>query len=29
MFSMLIRAYWPEKAIIDGTWLPPQVVKVK
>jgi len=28
-FSLYLRAYWPEKAIVDGTWLPPQVVKVK
>jgi hypothetical protein len=28
-FSLFMRAYWSEKAIIDGTWTPPQVVKVK
>jgi hypothetical protein len=28
-FSLFMRAYWPEKAIIDGTWTPPQVVTVK
>jgi hypothetical protein len=28
-FSLYIRAYWSEKAILDGTWMPPQVVKVK
>jgi len=28
-FSLYLRAYWPEKAIVDGTWLPPQVVMVK
>jgi hypothetical protein len=24
-FSLYIRAYWPDKAILDGTWLPPKV----
>ena len=24
-FSLYIRAYWPDKAIIDGTWQPPKV----
>jgi len=28
-FSLYIRAYWAEQAILDGTWMPPQVVKVK
>ena len=28
-FSLYIRAYWAEKAVLDGTWMPPQVVKVK
>jgi hypothetical protein len=28
-FSLYIRAYWAEKSILDGTWTPPQVVKVK
>jgi hypothetical protein len=28
-FSLYIRAYWSEKAILDGTWMPPQVEKVK
>jgi hypothetical protein len=28
-FSLYIRAYWPEKAILDGTWTPPSVEKVK
>jgi hypothetical protein len=26
-FSMILRNYWPEKSVIDGTWLPPEVVK--
>jgi hypothetical protein len=29
MFSLYIRAYWAEKSIIDGTWMPPQIEKVK
>ena len=28
-FSLYIRAYWAEKSILDGTWMPPQVEKVK
>jgi hypothetical protein len=28
-FSLILRNYWPEKSIIDGTWMPPDVVKVK
>jgi len=28
-FSLYIRAYWAEKAILDGTWMPPNVEKVK
>ena len=28
-FSLYIRAYWPEKAILEGSWLPPLVEKVK
>jgi hypothetical protein len=28
-FSLYIRAYWPKKEIIDGTWTPPGVVQVK
>ena len=28
-FSLLLRNYWPEKAILDGTWVPPDVEKVK
>ena len=27
-FSLYIRAYWSEKAILDGTWMPPNVEKV-
>ena len=26
-FSIWLRAYWPDKAILDGTWKPP-VVKI-
>ena len=28
-FSLYIRAYWPEKAIPDGTWQPPRVDVLK
>ena len=28
-FSLILRNYWPEKSIIDGTWIPPDVVKAK
>jgi len=28
-FSLYIRAYWSEKAILDGAWMPPQVESVK
>ena len=27
-FSLLLRNYWPEPSILDGTWVPPQVEKV-
>ena len=26
-FSLYVRAYWPKKAVTDGTWTPPSVVK--
>jgi hypothetical protein len=25
---LYIRAYWAEKAVLDGTWTPPNVEKV-
>jgi len=28
-FSLYIRAYWADKAVLDGTWMPPQVEKAK
>ncbi|MGD0230936.1 MAG: DUF1254 domain-containing protein [Syntrophorhabdales bacterium] len=28
-FSLYIRAYWADKAILDGTWQPPKIVRVK
>jgi hypothetical protein len=28
-FSLYIRAYWPKKAILEGTWLPPKVERAK
>ena len=27
-FSLLLRNYWPEASILEGTWLPPEVKKV-
>jgi hypothetical protein len=28
-FSLFLRAYWADQSILDGTWTPPPVVKVK
>jgi len=28
-FSLYIRAYWADQAILDGTWLPPAIAMVK
>jgi hypothetical protein len=28
-FSLYIRAYWSEQAILDGAWMPPQVEKME
>jgi hypothetical protein len=28
-FSIWLRAYWPDQAILDGTWKPPAIEKVK
>jgi hypothetical protein len=28
-FSLYIRAYWPEKAVLDGTWQPPPVARMQ
>jgi hypothetical protein len=28
-FSLYIRAYWPDKAVIDATWQPPAIAMVK
>ena len=28
-FSLYIRAYWPKAAVLDGSWTPPRVQKVK
>jgi hypothetical protein len=28
-FSLYLRAYWPDKAIIDGSWKPPAIEKMK
>jgi hypothetical protein len=29
VFSLYIRAYWADKPILDGTWQPPAIEKVK
>lgn len=26
-FSLYIRAYWPQAAILEGSWIPPEVIK--
>ena len=28
-FSLYLRCYWAEQAVLDGTWMPPQVERVK
>jgi hypothetical protein len=28
-FTLYVRSYWPDKAILDGTWTPPGVERVK
>ncbi len=28
-FSLYVRSYWPDKAILDGSWTPPAVKQVK
>ena len=28
-FSLYMRCYWSDQAILDGTWMPPQVELVK
>lgn len=28
-FSLYVRSYWPDSAILEGTWTPPAVVKAK
>ena len=28
LFSLYLRTYWPEKSILDGSWMPPNVMKV-
>jgi len=27
-FSLYLRNYWPKQEIVDGTWMPPKVVKL-
>jgi hypothetical protein len=29
IFSLYIRCYWGEKAILDGSWIPPKIERVK
>ena len=24
-FSLILRNYWPDQSVIDGTWVPPEV----
>src|SRR5262249_7549258 len=26
-FSLYVRAYWPKAPVLDGTWVPPSVIK--
>ena len=28
-FSVWLRTYWPDQAILDGTWKPPVIERVK
>ena len=28
-FSLYVRAYWPEEAVLSGSWTPPAVVQAK
>ena len=28
-FSLYIRAYWEKEAILDGSWIPPKIERVK
>jgi hypothetical protein len=28
-FSLYLRSYWPEKSILEGSWVPPNVEKAK
>ena len=27
-FSMNLRLYWPKQLVLDGQWVPPQVVRI-
>ena len=27
-FSIWLRAYWPDQAILDGTWKPPVILRI-
>jgi hypothetical protein len=28
-FSLYLRCYWAQQPVLDGTWMPPNVEKVK
>jgi hypothetical protein len=28
-FSLYVRAYWPENAILEGKWTPPTIAAMK
>lgn len=28
-FSLYVRCYWPEESVLNNSWNPPAVVKVK
>ena len=28
-FSIWLRTYWPDQAVLDGKWQPPAIVKVE
>jgi hypothetical protein len=27
VFSLYLRAYWPQQALLDGNWTPPPIVR--
>jgi hypothetical protein len=26
-FNLILRMYWPEESVVDGTWAPPPITK--